>query len=79
MVNLGIDFGSTYTLVSHYRADRNTPEAISIDNISPYIPSVVSYNKRKNEYKYGKAAKNLTGNKNVIIYKAFKMLLNFIY
>ncbi len=76
MVNLGIDFGSTYTLVSHYRADRNTPEAISIDNISPYIPSVVSYNKRKNEYKYGKAAKNLTGNKNVIIYKAFKMLLN---
>ncbi len=76
MVNLGIDFGSTYTLISHYRNDRQTPEAISLDNISPYIPSVVSYNKRKNEYKFGKAAKNLTGNKNIIIYKAFKMLLN---
>ncbi len=76
MVNLGIDFGSTYTLVSHYRSDRKTPEAISIDNISPYIPSVVSYNPRRNEYKFGKAAKNLTGNKNIIIYKAFKMLLN---
>ncbi len=76
MVNLGIDFGSTYTLISHYRNDRNTPEAISLDNISPYIPSVVSYNKRRNEYKIGKAAKNLTGNKNIIIYKAFKMLLN---
>lgn len=76
MVNLGIDFGSTYTLVSHYRSDRKTPEAISLDGISPYIPSVVSFNKRKNEYKIGKAAKNLTGNKNVIIFKAFKMLLN---
>ena len=76
MVNLGMDFGSTYTLVSHYRSDRQAPEAISIDNISPYIPSIVSYNKRKDEYKFGKAAKNLTGNKNVIIFKAFKMLLN---
>ena len=76
MVNLGIDFGSTYTLISHYRNDRSTPEAISIDSISPYIPSVVSYNTRKQEYKFGKAAKNLTGNRNIIIYKAFKMLLN---
>ncbi len=76
MVNLGIDFGSTYTLVSYYRGDKQTPEAISLDGVSPYIPSVVSYNKRKNEYKFGKSAKNLTGNKNVIIFKAFKMLLN---
>lgn len=76
MVNLGIDFGSTYTVVSRYYENRNTPEAISIDGISPYIPSVVSYNSRKNEYKYGKAAKNLTGNRNIKIYKAFKMLLN---
>ena len=76
MVNLGIDFGSTYTLVSCYREDRNTPEAISLDNISPYIPSVVSYDIRKNEYKFGKAAKNLTGKRNIRIYKAFKMLLN---
>lgn len=76
MVNLGIDFGSTYTLVSHYREDRKTPEAISLDNISPYIPSVVALNTRKNEYKFGKAAKNMTGNRNVRIFKAFKMLLN---
>ena len=76
MVNFGVDFGSTYTLVSHYRSDRNISEALSLDGISPYIPSVVSYNTRKNEYKYGKSAKNLTGNKNVIIFKAFKMLLN---
>ncbi len=37
MVNFGVDFGSTYTLVSHYRSDRNISEALSLDGISQKV------------------------------------------
>lgn len=73
MINVGIDFGSTYSTVSVYREEQKQLEAICQDQGSPFIPSVVALN--KNRYESGKAAKVLTGKKDVKIFKAFKMLL----
>lgn len=74
-MNLGIDLGSTYTILSTYRADHGKLEALEADtksNVS--IPSVISRNKR-GIVSYGSFAKGQTGKKNVHTYKAFKMLL----
>ncbi len=74
MVRLGMDFGSTYTIVSVYREDTGVLEVISLgEGLTPNIPSVVA--KGKGEVLIGVAAKNKTGKKGYQIYKAFKMLL----
>lgn len=73
MINVGMDFGSTYSTVSVYREDMQILEALCLEHGSPYIPTVVAENKGK--YECGKAAKILTGKKNAKIFKAFKMLL----
>ena len=74
-MNLGIDLGSTYTILSTYRADHGKLEALEADtksNVS--IPSVISRNK-KGIVGYGSFAKGQTGKRNIQTYKAFKMLL----
>lgn len=71
-MNIGIDFGSTYSLLSRYRSDHNVLETLE-DNNTTTIPSMVSL--RKGNVNYGTYAKNLTGKKEVTTYKAFKMLL----
>ena len=38
-MNLGIDFGSTYTVISTYRKDLDKVEALEASEASPYIPS----------------------------------------
>lgn len=73
MVNIGIDFGSTYTTVSVYREDTQLLEALSLSQGSPYIPSVAAVD--KNAYEFGRAAKSRTGKKGVKVFKAFKMML----
>lgn len=73
MLNIGVDFGSTYTTVSVYREETKRLEAISFNQDSPYIPSVVAYNGKKLEF--GRAAKLHAGRKGVSVFKAFKMLL----
>lgn len=75
MINLGIDFGSTYTLVSMYNTNTQTVETLALDQGNPYIPSVVSYDEKFKRYEFGKGAKSQTGRKGVKIFKAFKMLL----
>lgn len=74
MVNIGVDFGSTYTLISVYRNDMNVLETINLDQGSPYIPSVVAFDSNNN-FEIGRAGKNRTGKKGVKIYKTFKMVL----
>lgn len=75
MINIGIDFGSTYTLVSVYRKDTNVLETLSLDQGAPYIPSVVAFDEKRKRFEFGKAAKSHTGKKGANIYKAFKMIL----
>ncbi|MDO5538810.1 MAG: hypothetical protein Q4F83_01880 [Eubacteriales bacterium] len=74
MLNCGIDFGSTYTTISVYREDNHLLEALSLSQDSPYIPTLVSRDK-KQRLEFGRAAKARTGKKGVDIYRAFKMLL----
>ena len=69
MVNLGMDFGSTYTTVSVYREDTETLEALILGQGVPYLPSVAA--RGKGETLFGTAAKNKTGKKGYTIYEAF--------
>ncbi len=73
-MNIGIDFGSTYTIVSKFRKNTNQLESLSLSEASPYIPSVVSY--YKEQYLFANAAKGVAGKKQSQTFKAFKMLLS---
>ena len=73
MLNIGIDFGSTYTSVSVYRPEIKQLEALTFNQDSPYVPSVAAYNGKKLEF--GRSAKLHAGKRGVRVYKAFKMLL----
>ena len=73
MLNLGVDFGSTYTSVSTYRRDKQNVEPMIAGMASPHIPSVVSV--KNGQMDFGKAAKSKTGKTGVKTFKGFKMLL----
>lgn len=74
-MNLGIDFGSTYSTVSKYNEVVDNVEAITFSEGDPAsIPSVVSISK-KGQVTCGKGAKDQAGKRTVRIFEAFKMLL----
>ena len=72
-MNLGVDFGSTYTILSRYAENMGQLQDISLYEGAPFIPTVVAEGKGK--YSYGAEAKNKTGRRGFETYKAFKMLL----
>lgn len=75
-MNIGIDFGSTYSTVSKYNSATNNVEALTLAEGTPAsIPSVVSISK-KGVITCGAGAKEQMGKKTVRIFEAFKMLLN---
>lgn len=75
-MNLGIDFGSTYSMFSYYDPNSDTVRAIQSQNGSIYIPSVVCRG-YGNKLLTGQQAKDrLNMNQNTVAYRAFKMLLN---
>ena len=41
MFNIGIDFGSTYTMVSAYRNETEKLETVILGLGTPYIPTLV--------------------------------------
>ena len=73
MINLGLDFGSTYTTVSIYREDTQTLETLILNQTLPFIPSVAAL--MDGQFEFGRAAKSLTGKKGARVFKAFKILL----
>lgn len=76
-MNLGIDFGSTYSTISTYNATTGRAEAIAlVEGESASIPSVVSIFGKSQKISCGKAAKEQIGKKSARIFEAFKMLLN---
>lgn len=75
MSKIGIDFGSTYSVVSKYNPVTNNVEAITFSEGEPAsIPSVVSVSK-KGQITSGKGAKDQAGKKTVRIFEGFKILL----
>lgn len=74
MIDIGIDFGSTYTTISVYNKQTKVLSALNLDGgFSPYVPSMVA--KKGDTFYYGSFAKQTTGKKGVTSFKAFKMLL----
>lgn len=74
-MNIGIDFGSTYSTVSKYNSITNRVEALTLAEGAPAsIPSVVSISK-KGMITCGTGAKEQIGKRTVRIFEAFKMLL----
>ncbi|MBQ8920636.1 MAG: Hsp70 family protein [Oscillospiraceae bacterium] len=74
MINIGIDFGSTYTMVSVY--DGEKPATVKPDALSYSYPSIVVYDKRRSRYLCGNAARSRVGSRDTITFRGFKMLLN---
>ncbi len=72
-MNLGVDFGSTYTTLSHYAAATGQLQDISLYEGAPYIPTLVTEGKGK--LQYGSEARTKTGKSGFRTFKAFKMLL----
>ncbi|MBQ9148096.1 MAG: hypothetical protein IJX69_00860 [Oscillospiraceae bacterium] len=74
MVNIGIDFGSTYTTISVYRKDTGMVETLNLaGDASPYIPTLAALD--NGHYRFGRTARASTGKPGVALFKAFKMLL----
>ena len=72
MVDMGVDFGSTYTTISVYRHSTGMVETLSMSS-SPYIPTTVALAGGK--YEFGRSARAVTGKPDVRVFKGFKMLL----
>lgn len=73
MVNIGIDFGSTYTTVSVYDNENRIVKSLRLGHSKGCIPSVVTL--YKGNYEWGQAAKSMSVKKDVKAFRAFKMLL----
>lgn len=74
MVNIGIDFGSTYTTISVYRKDTGMVETLNLaGDASPYIPTLAALD--NGQYRFGRTARASAGKPGVSLFKAFKMLL----
>lgn len=75
-MNLGIDFGSTYSMFSYYDPSSDTLQAIQTQNGSKYVPSVVCQGPGKKLITGQQAKDRINVNQNTVAYRAFKMLLN---
>ena len=74
-MNLGIDFGSTYTIASLYDENNKSLDALLLGGMtSPCIPTVAALKKEK--LSFGVTAKNATGQINTRMFNGFKMLIS---
>ena len=74
-MNLGMDFGSTYTIVSLYDENNKLLEALLLGGMtSPCIPTVAAL--KKGKLSFGVTAKNATGQINTRMFNGFKMLIS---
>lgn len=74
-MNLGIDFGSTYSMLSYYNASDDTVQAVQSQTGSKYIPSIACFD-YSDKMITGQAAKDLlAGEPDWEAFRAFKMLL----
>lgn len=74
-MNLGIDFGSTYSMISYYNPVDDTIQAVQPINGTKYIPSIACYDYNDNLVTGEEARTVLSGDMDKTAYRAFKMLL----
>lgn len=75
-MNLGIDFGSTYSMLSYFDPASDTIKAVQAQNGSIYVPSVACRKNGTEKILTGQQAKDKMSQNMMIPYRAFKMLLN---
>lgn len=75
-MNLGIDFGSTYSMLSYYDPVSDTIKAVQTQNGSIYIPSVACCDYDDQLITGQQAKDHLNQDRDATAYRAFKMLLN---
>lgn len=74
-MNLGIDFGSTYSMLSYYDKINKILKGVVTQGNGPHIPSIACY-KSPGKLVSGQAARKLLENRaDLTPYRAFKMLL----
>lgn len=76
MINVGLDLGTTNSIISIYK--NGDVSAVELAGETSDIPSVVAYHTRNGEYFYGTEAREKAGDtfyEDYIIYRVFKMLL----
>lgn len=78
MKKIGIDFGTTNSIISYYDPDQNILKEYKVSaGNDAYIPSVVAYGTRhgKKEILYGKQARSRIGSKKYDVFQQFKLFL----
>ena len=73
--NLGLDFGSTTSVISYYDINNDSLQTINLDLGRPYIPSKICHDSKFGKIKFGASAMRNIGSSDVV-YEAFKTLLN---
>ncbi len=77
-MNIGVDFGTTYSTFAEYDKTTNTVSEVDFgESEKSCIPSIVSYDKKLGKYRYGSMARDqmFHNSGNCVFYRAFKMLL----
>ncbi|ALG68780.1 Hsp70 family protein [Beggiatoa leptomitoformis] len=75
MSAIGLDFGTTTSILSYQVDGKIQPFALGGASASPYIPSVLSIEKLDNTIDIGQAARLNQGDDDYWVYSHFKMLL----
>ncbi len=75
-LNLGLDFGSTTSILSLYEENNGGLQTIILDHGVPYIPSKVSHSEDGGNPNFGVNARSDIGKTRKQVYEAFKTLLN---
>jgi len=75
-LNLGLDFGSTTSILSLYEENNGGLQTIILDHGVPYIPSKISHSENGGNPNFGVSARSDIGKTKRRVYEAFKTLLN---
>jgi len=76
MKNIGLDFGTTNSIISYYDEKKNTIEKFEQSSMESYIPSYYAISKEEGDISIGSDAKSKIGNGDYYIYSKFKMLIS---
>lgn len=75
MKNIGLDFGTTNSIIAYYNSTNATVENFEHSSMEKYIPSYLAISKDDEDSSIGGDAKSKMGNDTYDVYSKFKMLL----
>ncbi len=77
MRNIGLDFGTTNSIIAYYDDTKNSIEKFEqASSMDAYIPSFFAVSKEDGDISIGSDAKSKMGNEDYDVYSKFKMLLH---